>query len=292
MALPKIGQRIVIEFNSDFSTSFVNSIISHITDCFLIIDLYPVPLRGKISSLNNDFLGILLPGKPTYKFSIGISINFLIFPPKTKSILYSNSYPVYQIFSGMTGSAVAISENIIVTNAHVVQQALNSRLRGVDMNFTTIKIGTVIDLALASCKGSLRGCQFAEKFIQGERIKTVGFAIFQSDFPLITEGYLAKIVHYRGIPVLGMISARTFNGQSGGGVFNDKNELIGIITANANNVNDKVYEDLGFCILHTVFTRLGDINASISSELWEDNSEEFKELFSFQTSNNLPLPKI
>ena len=87
-----------------------------------------------------------------------------------------------------------------------------------------------------------------------------------------------------------MLSAKIFNGQSGGGVFNEDLELIGIITANAKSNTDGVYSDLGFCILHHSFSLILDGFNHIS--LLDDDSAELQELCSFQTTKMLPSPKI
>ena len=195
----------------------------------------------------------------------------------------------------MQGSAVAISKNLLITNAHVVRNSKFLEVcRGTSVKNRgrVMKAGKVLDLAMVECAGNTEIARLAQRFWEGERITTVGYG-FGSDTPLVTQGYLSKVVYYHGFPVLGMISAKTFNGQSGGGVFNTQMELIGIITANAENKNDRIYEDLGFCILNTVFPVLQNSIRSLRfNYLWEETRKEFVDLFNFQTTSYLPQPKV
>lgn len=290
------GQEVIAILDTPFGIIETQTIISLVLFPYMLIETFPEYTSGLILSQNKKLLiSFLLPIQYKNFFSIAYSITpHLPYPPTTlyPQSLYSG---VYQISSALTGSTVCIGPGIFITNAHVVRNHQQSRIKGFYNNFKTIKVGKILDLALIKGNNVVEAVKIAQRIREKEVVFAVGFGLVNSDGLLVTKGYLNKIIYVNGVPVLGMISAKTFNGQSGGGVFNEKNELIGIIMSNAENVNDEIYESLSLCVLYPAF----DSRASpysfddvVLSYLWDYVDEKFAELFTFQTTTYLPTPKI
>ena len=297
-----VGEEIIITAVQKESSFTCESIISKVIGNFFLVDMPFLPCSGIIYSNSQEFIiGFLLPAKVPHGFMLGMALSnylpYLITKSSKQTI-----YPVFPVFSRMQGSAVAITENLLITSAHVVKEANNIKILNIspypkeNLRGEVNKIGKILDLALVITQSPLNYCKLAQRFYEGEKITCVGYGFFDLKEPLITQGYLSKIVYYCGYPVIAMISAKTFNGQSGGGVFNSNSELIGIITANAHNQNDRIYEDLGFCILNTMFSSLSkEENIQAYRKLpylWEEESKSFNDLFTFQTTTYLPSPKL
>ncbi|OMJ77576.1 hypothetical protein SteCoe_22824 [Stentor coeruleus] len=290
------GQEVIAILNTSFGVIETETIISLVLFPYMLIETFPEYSSGLIISQNKKlFIGFLLPIQYKNLFSIAYSIiPHLPNPPIT---LYpQNLYPsIHQIFSALSGSTVCIGPGIFITNAHVVRKHQKSRIKGFNEVFKTIKVGKVLDLALIKGENVVEPVKIAERIWEKEKVYAVGFGLVNGNEILVTKGYLNKIIYVNGVPVLGMISAKTFNGQSGGGIFNEKKELIGIITSNAENVNDEVYESLSLCILFPAFASRSipySFDDIVLSYLWDYVDEKFAELFTFQTTTYLPTPKI
>lgn len=266
----------------------LRSMISQVIHPYFLIDLpYLIHIGVVYTTTESNILGILIPVQLNQNFQVCITFSDY-FPRLTIPGPVLFEYPVLKIASTMTGSGVIIAQNTLITNAHIIKDSKSAKVQGVRNRARVLAKGKVLDLAILNCKLAVPPAVLAKKFIQGEKVFSVGFGLYLSEKPLITHGYLTKIISYNGTPLLGMISCQTFNGQSGGGVFNANNELIGIITANVEDLNDKVHEDLGFCILNTTFPT----KATEYPYLWDFTHKEFAELFTFQTTKYLPYPKI
>lgn len=271
----------------------VKSVVSYVFEEFFFIDMSPLVSSGEVYTENEDFfIGFVMKSTMKPGFSLGLHL-FYYFPECSVPAPVEIQYPVYLVASAMQGSIVSLGRNLFITNAHVVKGSINAKISDSKKSYqgTVLKTGKILDLSLIHCDiPSHSPSILAKKFYEGEKIITVGFGI-SSKIPLVTHGFLSKIVYYQGFPILAMISAKTFNGQSGGGVFNSNQELIGIITANVENQTDKIYLDLGFCILNPVFSEVLKGNIGFNY-LWEEENDYFRGLFNFQTTLQLPHPKI
>ena len=289
--IPQVGQKVLLELKGESQTLKLRSMISGFENDFLLIDTPPLHLHGFIYTETKEFIGFVLPVSINSQLTVGVSLTHWF---KSKFLVRTCfDVPVYKVFSGMQGSGVVISSEFIVTNAHVVSGSSTCSLGSLTNNTgRLLKKGKILDLALLELATKETPCKLAQAFEEGQRVYTIGFGIVRQSVPLITSGYLTKIVYYQGQALLGMINAKTFNGQSGGGVFNESFELLGIITANAQDTNDGIYEDLGFCILTTAFKAFVESKDSSALRLFDDESPDLKSLCEFQTTKYLPSPKV
>ena len=287
--IARIGECVDLELRTEFGFVRTRALVAASRDNFLLIDIPPVGAVGNIYSIKDSaFLGIVVPISIKSEFVVGISIGFFLDRPVYPELEYN--FPVTKVHSSMAGSGVVLGERIMITNAHVILNSDNCKLNFGRNQGKLLKKGLVLDLALFETDLDSNKINFSRKIFEGQKVLTCGFAVVEGVFPIVTSGFLTKIVYYRGFPLLGMISAKTFNGQSGGGVFNENFELIGIITANAKSNTDGIYSDLGFCILHPSFSLI--LQGFNHMSLLDDDSEELQELCSFQTTKMLPSPKI
>jgi S1-C subfamily serine protease len=238
------------------------------------------------SKSDNLLLGVVLPISLNSEFSIGLSLTFLSKVPFVPDLVFD--FPVVQVTSSMSGSGVLLGDGLMVTNAHVIGNSDRCILNHGKNKGKLMKKGKTIDLALFHTDLNSTPIKKALKFIEGQKIFTVGFAVIDGHSPIVTAGYLTKVVYLQGFPLIAMINAKVFNGQSGGGVFNESFELIGIITANARSQTEGIYSDLAFCILHSTFIDF----PSQSEFLFSEESESLKEIFAFQTTKMLPSPRL
>ena len=292
---PEVGDKILVVSFTGLGPIKFKTIISSILGYYLIIDMPKLISSGIILTIDElRIIGFVSPIKLKQNFLVGITLKNIL-PSFTTINPNPTIYPVFLISSKMTGSAVSLSSNLLITNAHVVQNSLDCKIHQINTLGKVIKKGKVLDLALIQCEHTGLIPKLAKTFYEGEEVYSAGFGLFKLNNLLVTCGYLSKIIYHQGFPVIAMISCKTFNGQSGGGIFNAKNELVGIITANAQNQNDRIYEDLGFCILNTMFFQFSNENFIEDLKFpyqWNEESQEFSDLFSFQTTSYLPYPKL
>lgn len=161
------------------------------------------------------------------------------------------------------GSCVLFNERTLVTNQHVVasfslsKEILASILlnaeksialgpddqiifpsEGLDLAFILLSPSHQMELAyiLPANLG------LSDHLKQGNVVRTAGYGLLLNEnglTPLISEGHISSKVSLRPflqsepIPCMIIASARCWNGSSGGGLFNSKKELVGIICSNA-----------------------------------------------------------
>lgn len=172
----------------------------------------------------------------------GISITYeykwiKIFPSENE---YKSSAP-------SSGTGFAISSNgIIATNHHVVNEATNIRVRGINGDFSkTYKAKIVIedknnDLAIIQIDDISFSSLGTIPYVLSYKSCDVGSSIFCLGYPLVatmgdeiklTNGIISSKSGFQGDVTTYQVSAPVQPGNSGGPLFDDKGNLIGIINA-------------------------------------------------------------
>ena len=175
----------------------------------------------------------------------GISITYeykwiKIFPAENE---YKSSIPS----SPSSGTGFAISSNgIIVTNHHVVDGATNINVRGINSDFSKTYRAKVVsedknnDLAIIQIDDISFSTLGTIPYVLSHKSCDVGSSIFCLGYPLVatmgdeiklTNGIISSKSGFQGDVTTYQISAPVQPGNSGGPLFDDKGNLIGIINA-------------------------------------------------------------
>ena len=136
----------------------------------------------------------------------------------------------------VTGSGVLISEKLLVTNYHVLEGrdvyvSLSSSISGDDANWRLYKFDKALDLALMTTDANHN---FVDSFQKISRLK-VGQKVYAIGSPkglknTLSEGLISGKRIDDGESVIQTTASITF-GSSGGGLFSDTGELIGITSS-------------------------------------------------------------
>jgi S1-C subfamily serine protease len=152
--------------------------------------------------------------------------------------------------SYMQGSAVAISEHLLLTNCHVVrdrpliklvQETTRATAKLVAADNTTDRCVLETELALAP----IAGVRPLESLAIGERVFAVGTPA--SLERTLSEGLISGIRHEKSRNLV-QTSAPISPGSSGGGLFDERGNLIGITTLGSIG-----FQNLNFAIAATDF---------------------------------------
>lgn len=137
------------------------------------------------------------------------------------------------------GSGFCISENLIVTNRHVVEGCTKIKIIGKNKEFSPIQIemDSQNDIALLKVNESLKKIRIGvSEFIEpGEKVIAIGFpSAASSSFSeniYISEGVVNSIrKHEMSTDRVIFIDNKIGSGMSGGPIINDIGEIVGIIT--------------------------------------------------------------
>lgn len=159
-----------------------------------------------------------------------------------------------------SGSGVLISDNIIITNYHVVEDAdkveaiLN--INGIPETFSARVLCTdkTNDLAIVCIKDDKFKNQGESPFKILANTVDVGTSVFAMGFPLtsflgdevkITDGIISSKSGYEGDIVTYQISVPIQPGNSGGPLFDKNGNLVGITNA---GIDKSVAENVGYAI--------------------------------------------
>ena len=165
-----------------------------------------------------------------------------LYPTSDDNIANSNSS---SNFGSGTGFAIS-SNGIIVTNYHVIENAKTIKIRGVNSDFNkTYKAKVLVsdknnDLALIQIDDysftSLGNIPYTLK----TKLANVGESIFALGYPLraamgdeikLTNGIISSKTGFQGDITSYQVSAPVQPGNSGGPLFDDNGNIIGIINA-------------------------------------------------------------
>lgn len=183
------------------------------------------------------------------------------------------------------GSGVIISDSYIITNEHVLKynelkwlrisvpnnpylkisledvEIIGSPIKGYDISFIRLRKA---NRSLHPARLCTNGQSQVESLQVGQLVKSIGYGLFykhQSPLtPFYSEGRinsLASLEIEEGCQELALVlvSAGCWNGSSGGGVFNENDELIGIMTSNGKLSNGEIIPNFTFMIPITIIEK-------------------------------------
>lgn len=183
------------------------------------------------------------------------------------------------------GSGVIISESFIITNEHVLKydelksltvsvpsdQYLRITMKDVEIIGSPIKGYDISFIRLKKPNHSLypaRLCTNSQSQVEslkvGKLVKSIGYGLFYKHenplVPFYSEGRinsLASLEIEEGCQELALVlvSAGCWNGSSGGGMFNENDELIGIMTSNGKLSNGEIIPNFTFMIPITIIEK-------------------------------------
>ena len=147
------------------------------------------------------------------------------------------------------------SEGYVLTNYHVIEDAKSIKIKGIkgDMSSTfsakVVGIDIATDLALLQITSNLLSFDSVHYFNgnidlqKGEDIYVLGYPLTQSmgEEVKITKGVINSLSGYKGDLSSIQLSAQVQPGNSGGPVFNDAGQLIGVINAKLSLADDVGY---------------------------------------------------
>jgi S1-C subfamily serine protease len=185
----------------------------------------------------------------------GFMKHFRVFSSGAKSAVnnFIKTYPTASDISTSkinrkkSGTGFGITSNgIIVTNFHVVDGALSIRIKGVNSNFNKALNAKILvsdknnDLALLQIDDDAFTSLGIIPYTIKTSLSSVGTNIFVMGYPLrasmgdeikLTNGIISSRTGYQGDITTYQISAPVQPGNSGGPLFNNQGDLIGIINA-------------------------------------------------------------
>jgi S1-C subfamily serine protease len=180
-----------------------------------------------------------------------------------------------------SGTGFALKNGYIVTNYHVVDNATSIFIQGTNgslkknVQASVVAVDKINDLALLKVSDSaFIGFSSIPYSIQTS-VSEVGEDIFVLGYPLIstmgdeiklTTGIISSKSGFLGDMALYQISAPIQPGNSGGPVFNNKGNLIGIVTA-----KHKGTENVGYAIKTSYLNNL--VESSISTSILPTNNQ-------------------
>lgn len=262
-------------------------------------------LKNDLELFNNDESNIELGLKP-------INFRDYKFPNQIKSImsvcqlLYKNNWA--------SGILLNKKEGLILSVAHLFDRNIKIENETILVKFPLLKKifkAKIIEMSKGSfdlsllkindpqfennqCQSFLMNAKFASSNVSiGTTAYAIGFgyfAPFSSEFPLISKGIVSKVIKDRDTqnPLLIQSDCSIYNGFSGGGLFNDDNEVIGIIIFNIKDALVGEFEKMNFSYF------MGEVRKMLDKESNKfDQKHEFLEKLSqLQTREYVPIYKI
>lgn len=188
--------------------------------------------------------------------------------------------PQEQEASSWSGSGIAISNNLIVTNNHVVDGATNLYIY-----FPETKAKYRTEVVTTDATNDIAIIKVTEQSFQGfpeikygfkKAVEDVGMGVFVLGYPLVntmgeeiklTTGVVSSKSGFQGNPSQYQISAPVQPGNSGGPLFNDNGELIGIVSAKHTGA-DNVSYGVKLSYLDELVSRSGvSVNLGLNSKI-------------------------
>ncbi len=180
-----------------------------------------------------------------------------------------------------SGTGFALNNGYVVTNYHVIENAKSISIKGIKGDFTSKYNATVIatdkynDLALLQISdNSFKGFGSIPYNVKTS-VSDVGEDVFVLGYPLtstmgdeikLTTGVISSKTGFQGDVSLYQISAPIQPGNSGGPLFDNKGNLIGIV-----NAKHKDAENVGYAIKTSYLKNL--IESSISNSILPNNNQ-------------------
>ena len=180
-----------------------------------------------------------------------------------------------------TGTGFALKDGYIVTNFHVIENAKNIEVQGVNGNFTDTYNAEIIatdkfnDLALIMVSDA-DFSQFAPiPYNVKTGVSDVGEEIFVLGYPMtstmgdeikLTTGVVSSRTGFQGDVSLYQISAPIQPGNSGGPLFDNNGNIIGVV-----NAKHKGAENVGYAIKASYLRNL--VESSVSTDILPTNNQ-------------------
>ena len=144
---------------------------------------------------------------------------------------------------GQSGTGVFVTaDGLILTAAHVVEGTFSIRIQtsqGVKPG-RLVKVDTKNDLALIKCEGSFQPVPVKESRVVklGQAVFTIGFpnVELQGVSPKMTRGEISSLAGLQDDPRHWQISVPVQPGNSGGPLFDEAGNVIGVIVAKLNAI--------------------------------------------------------
>lgn len=180
-----------------------------------------------------------------------------------------------------SGTGFALKDGYIVTNYHVVEDAKVINVQGVKGNFditykaSIVAIDKYNDLALLRISDDKFNGFGAIPYNIKTSVSEVGEDVFVLGYPLtstmgdeikLTTGVISSKTGFQGDVSLYQISAPIQPGNSGGPLFDNRGNLIGIV-----NAKHKGAENVGYAIKTSYLNNL--IESSISTSILPNNNQ-------------------
>lgn len=180
-----------------------------------------------------------------------------------------------------SGSGFALKDGYIVTNYHVVEGAKSIQIQGIKGDFSTKYNAEIIatdkfnDLALLKVSDSNFNGFGTIPYNVKTSVSDVGEDIFVLGYPLtstmgdeikLTTGVISSKTGFQGDVSLYQISAPIQPGNSGGPLFDNKGNLVGIVNAKHTGA-----ENVGYAIKTSYLRNL--IESSISTNILPTNPQ-------------------
>lgn len=180
-----------------------------------------------------------------------------------------------------SGTGFALKDGYVVTNYHVVKDATSINIQGVKGDFNTHYKATVVatdkfnDLALLQIIDDRFGGFGILPYSVGTSVSEMGEDIFVLGYPLINSmgddiklstGVISSKTGFQGDVSLYQISAPIQPGNSGGPLFDNKGNLIGVV-----NAKHKGAENVGYAIKVSYLKNL--IESYVSTSILPNNNQ-------------------
>lgn len=165
--------------------------------------------------------------------------------PKSDNFQSQNQVSPEQQIEQWSGSCVAIGNNMVATNYHVVENALDLVVSGTDKGIIVDYTAEVVltdkynDLAILKIIDP-RFKGFTIKYGINSKVADIGTSVFVLGYPLtttmgedikLTTGIISSKTGFQGDVSQYQISAPIQPGNSGGPLFDNQGNLIGIVSA-------------------------------------------------------------
>ena len=167
---------------------------------------------------------------------------------------YHSPYTQAQQPSAWSGSGIALDANIFATNHHVVDGATHLYVYFPDTKSKykaeTVCVDSSNDLAIVRVVDPAFKGFSAIKYGFKKQVEDVGVGVFVLGYPMVstmgeevklTTGVVSSRSGFQGNVSQYQISAPVQPGNSGGPLFNDKGELIGIVSAKHTEADNVSY---------------------------------------------------
>ena len=183
-----------------------------------------------------------------------------------------------------TGSGIMISDGIIATNYHVIENAKKVEVvlnvNGIQMAFDSrvLCVDKTNDLALLSIKDKQYHGSNTPPFKILPNATDVGTSVFTMGFPLssilgeemkVTDGIISSKSGYNGNIVTYQITAPIQPGNSGGALFDKKGNLVGITNAGVPGAENVSYAIKSSYLLNLIDSAPINIDIQIGQDTTE-----------------------